>query len=198
MLSYVSSPKVKPSPEQVAWIASQNGDFVQSLYSQFQKSGVLSEKQVACIVRGMDPKQPDTKGAKAPQARFKLGGDGLDKLEQAFAKVKSGGAKKPKLIIDGLVFKPAPMSGKNPNAIYVVRKDDSAYLGKISDGTLLPVQGVPVELALKIADICADPFGYAVNHGLMTGECSCCGKTLSDPKSIAAGIGPVCAKKWGW
>ena len=31
--------------------------------------------------------------------------------------------------------------------------------------------------------------------GLQFGVCCCCGATLTDPKSIAAGIGPVCAKR---
>ncbi len=38
-------------------------------------------------------------------------------------------------------------------------------------------------------------------YGLMTGSCSICGRKLTDPVSVAEGIGPVCAKrlgvKWG-
>jgi hypothetical protein len=30
-----------------------------------------------------------------------------------------------------------------------------------------------------------------------TSHCGCCGKSLTDPNSIAAGIGPICADKWG-
>lgn len=33
--------------------------------------------------------------------------------------------------------------------------------------------------------------------GLMYGNCVRCGRTLTDENSIAAGIGPVCAAKWG-
>lgn len=40
----------------------------------------------------------------------------------------------------------------------------------------------------------------AVQRGMAkrTGRCSCCGRELTDPASIAAGIGPVCAKRFGF
>lgn len=36
----------------------------------------------------------------------------------------------------------------------------------------------------------------AAQFGHMHGYCLCCGRNLSDPKSVTAGIGPVCAKKF--
>lgn len=33
-------------------------------------------------------------------------------------------------------------------------------------------------------------------YGILTGICCCCGKDLTVPKSVAAGIGPVCAKRF--
>lgn len=33
-------------------------------------------------------------------------------------------------------------------------------------------------------------------YGRRTGVCGCCGRTLTDPKSIAAGIGPICASRY--
>lgn len=38
--------------------------------------------------------------------------------------------------------------------------------------------------------------GYAINYGRRTGACGVCGRTLTDPASIEAGIGPVCARKY--
>jgi hypothetical protein len=34
--------------------------------------------------------------------------------------------------------------------------------------------------------------------GLQVGFCCCCLRTLTDPFSVANGIGPVCAKTWGY
>jgi histidine ammonia-lyase len=36
----------------------------------------------------------------------------------------------------------------------------------------------------------------AAAYGKATGTCSCCGRELTDPVSIANGIGPICADKW--
>lgn len=38
----------------------------------------------------------------------------------------------------------------------------------------------------------------AQQYGALYGTCVRCGKTLTDENSIAAGIGPVCAKKGSW
>lgn len=46
--------------------------------------------------------------------------------------------------------------------------------------------------------IAADPQKAAVEYGKQLGECSMCGRTLTDADSIAAGIGPICAAKAGW
>jgi hypothetical protein len=35
----------------------------------------------------------------------------------------------------------------------------------------------------------------AASHGLKSGWCICCGRQLTDPESVAAGIGPVCASQ---
>lgn len=42
------------------------------------------------------------------------------------------------------------------------------------------------------------PREAAIRYGMELGECSICGRTLTNPESIAAGIGPVCAGKRGW
>lgn len=35
-------------------------------------------------------------------------------------------------------------------------------------------------------------------HGQQTGICSCCNAELTNPESIALGIGPICREKWGF
>jgi len=47
-----------------------------------------------------------------------------------------------------------------------------------------------------LAHVEQDPQGAASADGLLTGRCSCCGRELTDPTSIALGIGPVCIGKF--
>ena len=43
----------------------------------------------------------------------------------------------------------------------------------------------------------ADPLGTAQKYGRESGRCCSCGRDLTDPESIASGIGPICATKFG-
>lgn len=42
----------------------------------------------------------------------------------------------------------------------------------------------------------ANPLGTAQKYGKESGRCCSCGRDLTDPDSIAAGIGPICATKF--
>lgn len=47
-----------------------------------------------------------------------------------------------------------------------------------------------------LADVAANGKAYAIAYAAATGKCGVCNTKLTDPKSVAAGIGPVCAKKF--
>lgn len=64
-------------------------------------------------------------------------------------------------------------------------------LGSQKPGALY--QGTFERLLLKVL---ADPVGAAQRYGLELGECSVCGRTLTDADSRAAGIGPKCAERY--
>jgi hypothetical protein len=66
-----------------------------------------------------------------------------------------------------------------------------AYL--IKNGVYLGAKG---EAAGILADIAENGQTYAIAYAKVTGKCGVCNTKLTDPKSIAAGIGPVCAKKF--
>lgn len=50
--------------------------------------------------------------------------------------------------------------------------------------------------AVKV--LIADPKAAAGAYGIESGRCGLCGRQLTVPESIEAGIGPVCAKGAGW
>lgn len=45
--------------------------------------------------------------------------------------------------------------------------------------------------------LCADPRAAIAAEGRATGSCCICRRTLTDPESVALGIGPICAGNWG-
>jgi hypothetical protein len=120
----------------------------------------------------------------------------VEKIEHAFEAAISNGLKWPKLRLDSFVFSPAPDSGKNAGSIYV--KEDGEYLGKITNGKFYAVRTCDGERKDRVVKAAADPEASAVAYGKRTGECSCCGRTLTDPESVERGIGPICADKYGW
>jgi hypothetical protein len=45
--------------------------------------------------------------------------------------------------------------------------------------------------------IAADPMAAAIRHGQLEGQCSCCGRKLTNATSVELGIGPICRANWG-
>jgi hypothetical protein len=77
--------------------------------------------------------------------------------------------------------------------------DADKAVGKIEGGVLTQWQrpGVDhVEVLLALLTIEADPEAAAVLHGKASGRCSVCSRDLTNPESIARGIGPICAEKF--
>jgi len=87
----------------------------------------------------------------------------------------------------------APLTGKNPGAVYV--KVRGEYAGKVTaDGT---AYGIAPELVDALRTIAADPAAAGAAYGRLTGQCSFCTQGLTDEGSIEVGYGPVCAKRYG-
>jgi hypothetical protein len=97
---------------------------------------------------------------------------------------------------DNMKITPAPARGKNAGHLYV--KVDGEYAGKVDPaGKFHAGWGVKIDVEADLKKIAADPAGEARLYGMRTGSCACCGRELTDPNSIAVGIGPICADKWG-
>jgi hypothetical protein len=118
------------------------------------------------------------------------------KLYEAFQKAKDKLIDRPMIQINHINFKMAPLNGKNPNAIYVTFKEKGSpnlYLGKITEGVFYPTSNCTKEHIESIKGIVEDPYKAVTAYGLRTGVCACCGRMLTNPESIARGIGPICA-----
>jgi Family of unknown function (DUF6011) len=117
-------------------------------------------------------------------------------IASAFAAAHAHGIKRPKLRLDTFVFSRAPDTGRNAGSIYVTQ--DGKYLGKITEGRFYAARECDDPTRGRVVAVASDPHAAAKAYGQRTGSCSCCGRELTDPQSIAAHVGPICAEKYGW
>lgn len=181
------------NPAEYQWIVnnSDTNTFAGSLHASLHKWGSLTPKQHLAVQGAIARAQiAKTKAENAPTLS-------VEPIEVAFAKASSAGIARPKLRLGEFVFSPAPLTGKNPNAIYV-KHSDGTYLGKVAGSRLFTVASVSPEVEGEIMAVASDPLNSAIAYGKRYGKCSVCARTLTDEDSINRGIGPVCASNYGW
>lgn len=190
-------------PEVLGWleqtaarIEAQGGSwqFPGELLAKLRRYGSLTDGQIAAVRRFME--RDAQRAAERSERRAAAPVVEVARIEEAFEHARAKGLKKLKLFLDVFTFKPAKATGRNPGAIYVT--EDGTYLGKIAGGKFLRVRDCSDDQQARIVAACADPATAAKAFGKHTGRCSCCGRELTDPASIAAGIGPVCAENYGF
>ena len=103
-----------------------------------------------------------------------------------------------KLRFDGVTI-----ARKNGDSLCWVKVSHvEGVVGKIENGVLVIFTGrlgstmAPDVLTALLIAIEADPERAAVLYGKASGNCSICGRDLTDPESIERGIGPICAGKY--
>lgn len=182
-----------------AWIlANPTFEFATSCQEAVRKYGELSEGRVNGI-RKCIAKNAERAAAKAAQAQAAPTAPACDasRLAESMRTAKANGLKFVFLDIAEFTFKLAPDTGKNPGAIYVTLGDKGEYLGKIMNDKFMASQA-GAAIQARILEVAQDPFAAAKLHGLQTGRCSCCRRELTNPESVALGIGPICREKFGW
>lgn len=168
--------------------------FAQNLLAGFNQYGSLTENQIVAAYRTIAKVEEKRKEREVLKAA-KTGDVDVSKIVAAFnARLAKPFKKLPRFITERLIISAASPRGKNPGAIYV--HCDGTYAGKIVDGRFFPVQSAPADILDLVRTVAADPSEIAKAYGKKTGICSCCGRELTDPASIEAGIGPICAAKW--
>lgn len=196
---------LKANPAEAAWLesASQQGfDFATSVLHSLHVWGALTERQEAAV-RSATAKAAAGKAAAQARVDNAVEAD-ASKIEAAFDHARGAGLKKLSLRLAGYVFKPAPIHGRNPGAIYVTdaartgQDGRNLYLGKVDGGKFIRSRDCDDDAESSIVAICIDPHAAAVATGLQTGICSCCGRELTNEESVELGIGPICREKWGW
>lgn len=183
----VTSAFAAEHPAEFEWIGkgvAEGNEFARSLLNGLTRYGSLTPRQLAAVQRNINK----------PKA-VSIEGEGLTELVKTFTKAKDSGLKKPALIVGPFKVSVAPEHGRNAGYLYV--KHHGEYAGKIAPtGVFSPAYGVAQDVVDGLAAIGNDPLAEAVKHGKETGQCACCGRQLTDPESVARGIGPICAEKW--
>lgn len=111
-------------------------------------------------------------------------------LITTISRMQEGAKRQVVLRFDGATVK-AVTKGANAGSAYVYCPNGS-YDGKITPAGIFYGSDEMRGILAKVAE---NPQGAAVAYGRQTGNCSCCGRELSDPVSVFGGIGPICLSK---
>ena len=193
--------------EVFAWVrdnADWNG-FCASLMQQHSQPKAWSDKQITVAMQMREKTEASRKERAERQAAAKAEATpevSLSRIHGMFA-IASSDLKKPLYRAEGLRIKPARQAG----VLYVLDEERTElgnfgeqpmYLGKIVEGKFLPGRNANAGTRTALERIAADPKGAAITYGRLTGRCSCCGRLLTKHASVEAGIGPICATRWGF
>jgi len=182
-------------PAVFAWLeeSAPTFEFAASLLEGVRKFGSLTPGQLAAAEKAIT-RRNEARAARAAREAAAPVVD-IDRIARAFDAAQTSGIKRPKLALGDFRFSLAPATGVNAGALYV--KTGDLYLGKIAGGKFTRSRDCSDAQQADILAACADPFAAAVAHGKRTGQCSCCGRELTNAESIALGIGPICRGHWG-
>lgn len=122
----------------------------------------------------------------------------IENVYNAFLIAKGNKKGRLRLKIGALAFQTRNLY-YSPDSDEIVVKHNGNYIGVINeDAEFLQGRNVPEEALAALVFMKSDLRKATTDHGKKTGNCACCGRELTDPKSIEMGIGPLCAERWGF
>jgi Family of unknown function (DUF6011) len=175
--------------------ADKGSTFYQSFIEKIDTYGELTENQLAVVHKDM------AKDAEffAKRDAERSGTVGVDRINALFETAKANGLTRPIFRTERLTIKRAPANGRNPGALYVTDRDlGGEYVGMIKDGVFKAKYGAKPDTLKLLCEIAENPLEAAVKYGRSTGNCCICDRELTDPVSVANGIGPYCAARFGF
>lgn len=181
-----------------------DNDFSKSLYSNAQKWG-LSASQKAWVHKLVY----DWENPKKATPSAKLERYNMERIFQLFKDAVANGLKYPKITfdLDGDIIQlsRAGNRAKYPGSVNVT--DGGPFKANIWYGRIMfdkedcvckffPSNKISDIVIEFLKEFSMDPEGIAKDYGIKTGRCCFCNRTLTTPESVAAGMGPVCKKKY--
>lgn len=114
-------------------------------------------------------------------------------IQKLFDTAVENDVKRPIFRTVDIIISKAPMTGRNPGALYIKTTEGGEYVGKIVDGKF---HGQPAALE-QLRAVAADPAAEAIRYASKFSACGICGRSTIDPVSVRSAVGPICASKWG-
>jgi hypothetical protein len=171
--------------------------------------GDLSPRQMEVITNGMA-----RDAAKAAAVRVAAPTIAVDvsRIEAAFATAKQRAARPGQM---GVMIKPLRMTsteatgsfsirvrpgsdGSQWEGMLFVKSEDGRKLGSIKGGQFKKFRETTDAEAAAVIECCSNPEAGVLAYAKAYSACGICGRGLLNDKSIARGIGPICAAKFGF
>jgi hypothetical protein len=156
-------------------------EFVASLINQCKSRG-LSDRQFPWLIK-LAQDEIDKGAALAKGVTYKPVVDLFNGIPMGRFQVR----------LENVSLKKPGSSSRNFGAVYLFQ--GNAYKGKITPEGVLDAWGLTPEAVEQLDAFTASPVEYVIKFGKETGQCSCCGRPLSDPVSVYGGIGPTCLER---
>lgn len=175
-------------PKAYAWMLAnaQSFEFARSMCEAVIKWGGLTEGQLAAVTRCIEREEARRaeKAAAAAPAPTKLAA--LFDVMLRHSKIYAGAV--------------TLSRSRDAETVWIRHEAAEKAIGKIETGGLLAMWTRPgvdrAEVESLLLEFEGSPLQTAQRLGKATGRCCSCGRELTDPASIEAGIGPVCAEKF--
>lgn len=176
-------------------VAERDRGFAKDLVRKFDTYGTLSEKQLFWAKKLARIDQPTEQHIAVTSTRM----ESLQKIHELFDKAEDSGLKTPALRMQVDEHR-INIRRKGQNLIFYAGVwPESWRLALLTRSGALSVVGaekVPGFLP-ALMNLAESPLESMKAYGRRTGECCMCGRELTNHASIDAGIGPICAGKWG-
>jgi hypothetical protein len=178
-------------PAELEWLEAnaQSFEFAGSLHDSLRKWGRLTDGQLAAVRKCVAREQERAQAA-AVQAAAPVAADAIDVSSLKGYYAVPNGETRLKLRV-----KHPGKDSKYHGWVFV--DDGAAYGSNQKYGSQRPGGKYQGKVQEQLRIILADPYAAQVAYGKLTGVCGHCGRPLEDAESVARGIGPVCAEKYG-
>lgn len=178
-------------PAEWKWILEHGNsfDFAKAMYDALQQWGRLTQGQLEAVQRCVAREQAREQ-ERAAQASAPVDADALDVSSLKGYYAVPNGDTRLKLRVKH--------PGKDSRFHgWVFVDDGAAYGSQQKYGSQAPGGKYRGKVQEQLRAILADPYAAQVAYGKLTGVCGHCGRPLEDAESVARGIGPICAAKYG-